>query len=124
LGLRYPDSWEAEEVNPSFVVFHQAAQTEGEILPEDYVSLVVSPSTGREPTACEQDQSACSFYANGIYGDRITTPESESVFFTKEGNDFTLTWSKYGEADYAAIFEEMGKSLRFVTPESTDVETP
>ena len=124
LGLRYPDNWEAAEVKTSFVTFHQKAQQEGEVLPKDYVSLAVASNANRGKTACEKDQSACSFYANGIYGDHIVTPESETIFFANGKNDFTLTWNKYGEADHTAIFEEMGKSLRFVTTESTDVQNP
>lgn len=122
VGLRYPDSWEVEEVNPSFVVFRQKSQMEGEVLPKDYVDLTVASNALRGKTACEEDQKKCSFHANDIFGDRIITPESEAIFFSKGGNDFTLTWAKYGEADYTAIFKEMGKSLRFVTPESTDAQ--
>ncbi|OGC59538.1 hypothetical protein A2890_01010 [candidate division WWE3 bacterium RIFCSPLOWO2_01_FULL_53_14] len=124
LGLRYPDNWEVEEVNSDFAVFRQKAQTEGEVLPKDYVSLTMAANALRGKTACENDQSACSFHANGIFGDRITTPESETIFFSKGENDFTLAWAKYGEASYAAIFEEMGKSLRFITPEESDVQNP
>jgi len=140
LGLRYPDNWEVEEVNSDFAVFRQKAQTEGEVLPKDYVSLTMAANALRGKTACENDQSACSFHANGIFGDRITTPESETIFFSKGENDFTLAWAKYGEVDkdggagfdsstdggasYAAIFEEMGKSLRFITPEESDVQNP
>ncbi|MEX0887994.1 MAG: hypothetical protein WDZ67_01310 [Patescibacteria group bacterium] len=124
LGLRYSDSWEAGEVNANFVVFRQKAQAEGEVLPKDYVSLAVISNANRGKTACENDQSACSFFANDIYGDRIITPESETIFFSKGENDFTLTWWKYGEdgASYASIFEEMGKSLRFVTEETPESE--
>jgi hypothetical protein len=124
LGLRYPDNWEATEVSASFVTLHQKPQQEGEVLPKDYVSLAVAPNAKRGKTACENDQSACSFYANEIYGEQIVTPESEIIFFAKGENDFTLTWAKYGEADYTAIFEEMGKSLRFVTPDENDAQNP
>jgi len=63
-------------------------------------------------------------HANGIFGDRSSTPEQEVIFFSKDGNDFILTWFEYGEVDYASIFEEMGKSLRFTTPENTDAQNP
>lgn len=122
LGLRYPVNWEAEEVKPSFVVFHQKPAQEGGALPKDYLSLAVASNAARGQTVCEKDQSKCSFYANGIYGERITTPESEIIFFAKGENDFTLTWHKYGEADFTEIFTEMGKSLRFVTESQN--ETP
>jgi len=124
LGLRYPDSWEATEVSTSLITFQPKIQQEGEVLPKDYISLSVSANAGRGKNACENDQSACSFYANDIYGERITTPEKEIIFFTKGENDFTLAWSKYGEADLAVIFEEMGKSLRFITPETSDAQNP
>ena len=124
LGLRYPDNWEATEVSASFVTFHQKPQQEGEVLPKDYVSLAVASNAKRGKTACETDQSACSFHANGIFGDRSSTPKQEVIFFSKDGNDFILTWFEYGEVDYASIFEEMGKSLRFTTPENTDAQNP
>lgn len=124
LGLRYPDNWEAAEVNSSFITFQPKPQQEGEVLPKDYLSLSAASNAQRGRTACEEDQAACSFYANGIYGERITTPESEIIFFAKGENDFTLTWSKYGEADYATIFKEMGKSLRFTTSEQPDASNP
>ena len=120
LGPRYPDNWEATEANTSLITFQPKAQQEGEILPKDYVSLSVSSNAARGKTACESDQSACSFFANDIYGERITTPEKEIIFFAKGENDFTLAWNKYGEADYAVIFEEMGKSLRFITEENQE----
>ena len=124
LGLRYPENWEASEVDPSLVIFKPAV-AEGETPLKDYVSLRVSSDKNRGETACEKDHNACSFFANDIYGERITTPESETIFFAKGENDFFLTWSKYSEADFAVIFEEIGKSLRFVTEESSGSdETP
>ena len=122
LGLRYPDNWEAVEVNSVLVTFQPKPAVAGEVLPKDYISLTVASNANRGKTACENDQSECSFYANDIYGERITTPEKEIIFFAKGENDFTLTWNKYGEADHAVIFEEMGKSLRFITPETTDAQ--
>lgn len=123
LGLRYPNDWEVIEVGDSLAVFRPIA-VEGQAFPKDYISLQVSSNKNRPPTACEKDQDACSFFANDIYGERIITPESETIFFAKGENDFFLTWSKYGEADFAVIFEEMGKSLRFTTPENTDAQDP
>lgn len=123
LGLRYPENWEITEVSKDLMVFRPVA-VEGQTSPKDYVSLRVSSNKNRAQTACEKDQSACSFLVNDIYGERILTPESETIFFSKGKNDFSLTWSKYGEADFAAIFEEMGKSLRFTAPENTDVQNP
>jgi len=121
LGLRYPDNWEATEVNASLVTFQPKPQQEGEVLPKDYLGLTISPSGSRTETACEKEETECSFHANGIFGDRSSTPEQEVIFFSKAGNDFTLTWYKYGEADYAPVFEEMGKSLRFTAEETPEV---
>ncbi len=123
LGLRYPENWEASEVSKDLVVFRPIA-FEGQTSPKDYVNLRVSLKKNRPQTACEKDQFACSFFANDIYGERILTPESETISFSKGEDDFSLTWSKYGEADFVAIFEEMGKSLRFITPENTDAQNP
>lgn len=124
LGLRYPDNWEATEVKPSYVVFRQKAQTEGEVLPKDYLNLTVASNAKRGKTACEENKSKCSFYANGIYGDRSSTPNQEVIFFSQDGKDFTLIWNKYGVVDYAVIFEDIGKSLRFTTPEQEDDQLP
>ncbi len=139
LGLRYPDDWESIEVKEGLVVFRPKAGENQEV-PKDYISLQVFPTAGREQTACEKDLQACSFLANGIYGEKILTPESETVRFAKEGNDFFLTWFKYGGAaksgepgsdsptgggaSFATVFEEMGKSLRFITPETPDAQNP
>ncbi len=140
LGLRYPDGWEATEVSLTLVVF-RPKKVGTEALPRDYIDLSVSSNAARAKTACENDRSACSFFANDIYGEQTITPDGEMIFFSRDGNDFGLTLykygeadlastaeggaSKYGEADYASIFEEMGKSLRFTTEGGQeDAENP
>ena len=108
LGLRYPKDWEAKEVKASFVTFIPSG-------PRDYVTLTTQPTSERPKSECEKDKTECSFYTHGIYGEKTITPETETVFFSHEGNDFTLTLFKYGDADFSPIFEEMSKSLRFIT---------
>ncbi|NIT03739.1 hypothetical protein GTO10_02285 [Candidatus Saccharibacteria bacterium] len=114
LGLRYPIDWEVQEVDSGFVVFRPKVE-EGSTPPKEYVDLKVSSNENRGVTACEADQSSCSFHTNGIFGERISTPEAEIIFFSQGENDFTLSLFKYGEADFLEIFEAMGDSLRFVT---------
>ncbi len=123
LGLRYPEGWEALEVNPAFVIFRVKAK-EGEAVLKDYVSLTISSNATRGKTACEDDRSKCSFSANDIFGERFSSPEEEVIFFSKDTNDFTLKWHRYGEVDFAEFFEEMGKSLRFTTLEQSDAKNP
>ena len=115
LGLRYPVGWEVTGASSSLIVFQLKKEAGTAVSPRDYVDLSVSPTGKRTKNACEKDQTACSFYANGIFGERILTPESEAIFFSQGKNDFTLTLHKYGDADFSSIFDEMGKSLRFVS---------
>lgn len=121
LGLRYPADWEAEEIKSSLVIFRPEVG-EGEDTPREYISLIVASNTKRGKTLCENDQTKCSFYANEIFGERISTPESEVIFFAHGDNDFTLTLFKYGGADFTSIFEQIGESARFVnaSKENTD----
>lgn len=121
LGLKYPADWEAEEIKSSLVIFRLEVG-EGEDAPREYISLVVASNTKRGETSCEKDQTKCSFYANGIFGERISTPESEIIFFAQGNNDFTLTLFKYEGPDFTSIFEQIGESIRFVnaSKENTD----
>uniref|UniRef100_A0A831Z0P3 Uncharacterized protein n=1 Tax=candidate division WWE3 bacterium TaxID=2053526 RepID=A0A831Z0P3_UNCKA len=123
LGFRYPADWEAQTVSASFVVLRPRA-LEGVTLPKDYISFFIAPTGSRAQTPCENDQAACSFYANGIFGDRFSSPEEETIFFAQAGNDFTLKWHRYGEADFTEVFNEISASFRFTTPEKTDAQTP
>lgn len=118
-GLRYPKDWEAEEVKPGFIVFKPQVAEGGEPVKE-YISLAVTSNKNRGKTVCEEDQSQCSFHTNGIFGERITTPETEIVFFAHGENDLTLTLYRYDSSDevwegYVTIFEEMAKSFRFTS---------
>ena len=121
LGLRYPLDWQVTEVKPSFVIFSPKV-AEGEKAPREYIDLKVSSNVGRTKTACEKDQTKCTLVVNEIFGDLTSTPEGEIAFFSKEKNDFTLTLHKYGEQDFGKIFEEMLKSLRFVSAAQTAQE--
>src|SRR3990172_1762137 len=121
LGLRYPLDWQVAEVKPSFVIFSPKVG-EGETAPREYIDLKVSSNVGRTKTACEKDQTKCTLVVNEIFGDLTSTPEGEIAFFSKEKNDFTLTLHKYGEQDFGKIFEEMLKSLRFVSAAQTAQE--
>lgn len=113
LGLRYPQAWEAKEVTPDFVVFDLPASS-GQTAVRDYVTLEAKATGDRPKTACEENHLNCSFYANDIYGEETTTPDAQAISFSNGGNDFTLTFHKYGDKDFSKIFSEMGKSLRFV----------
>ncbi len=135
LGLRYPKDWEAEEVTASLITFTPpAASTEGAgegstdqepaTPAREYISLTVSSNALRGKTACEEDQAQCSFYANGIYGARTSTPETESIFFSRGTNDFLFSLFRYECSDeewtdYITIFEEMADSLRFTDDAGT-----
>lgn len=134
-GLRYPEDWEVTEANPTFIIFEpgageeeemgEAGGTEEEV--KEYVSLVVASNDGRAKTACEEDQSQCSFHANGIFGDRTSTPEMEIVFFSHGESDFSLTLFRYDSSDeawagYKALFEEMATSFRFTTQTTLSCE--
>lgn len=121
LGLRYPADWEAEEIKSSLVIFRPEVG-EGEDAPQEYISLIVASNTKRGETSCEKDQTKCSFYVNEIFGERISTPESEIIFFAQGNNDFTLTLFEYGGLDFTSIFEQIGESIRFVnaSKENTD----
>lgn len=123
LGLRYPTDWEATEVKPELIVF-KPQSVEGEEGPSEYMDLAVESNENRGITACEEDQIKCSFHTNGIFGERIATPEAEIVFFSHGDNDFTVTLYKYDQTDLLAIFEEMVDSLRFVTGSSEEDVTP
>jgi len=114
LGMRYPLDWEVEEIKPTLVVFTPVVE-EGSAQPKEHLSLRVASNAARGATACETDQTACSFHANGIFGERITTPDEESVFFSKNGEDFTLTLHKYGENDFSDVFDNVIESLRFTS---------
>lgn len=115
LGMRYPLDWEVEEVKPTLAIFTPAVE-EGEAKPREYLSLKVSAAGKRGPTGCEKDQAACSFHANGIFGDRISTPDEETVFFSKNGSDFTITLHRYSaEVDFLPVFEGLTESLRFTS---------
>lgn len=114
LGLRYPDTWEVTEVNPALIIFKLKKSDETDTVFREYISLVVTSNISRGKTLCEEDQSTCSFYANGIFGERISTPEVEIIFFSRGEDDFTLTLHKYGGTDLATTYREMGESLRFV----------
>lgn len=131
LGLRYPDGWEVNEVSPLLIVFRpESGLEEGEDeegLPKEHISLVTTPSGNRGKTACEEDQNQCSFHANGIFGDRVTTPETETIFSAHGADDFTFTLYRYDVSDevwesYVAIFEEMGASLRFISQAAISCE--
>lgn len=118
-GLRYPNDWEVKEIKPRFIIF-RPQPIEGSKRPSEYINLVLTSNKKRGKTLCEEDQSKCSFYTNGIFGERTTTPELESVFFAHGENDFTLTLHKYGSAaevieGYITIFEEMANSFRFTS---------
>ncbi|OGC54692.1 hypothetical protein A2797_02300 [candidate division WWE3 bacterium RIFCSPHIGHO2_01_FULL_48_15] len=141
LGLRYPEDWEVKEVAKEFVVFTfrgaeiTTEQSEDSTkAPRDYITLEVKAAGDRPSTECENNQLSCSFYTNDIYGEKTANPESEIIFFTKGGNDFSFIFhkygeagfassaeggaSKYGDADFSKIFEDMNQSLRFVTDET------
>jgi len=134
-GLRYPNDWEAKEVKPEFTVFEpqsdesfdSAQDKEEENAPSEYISLTVASNKNRGKTLCEEDQSKCSFHTNGIFGERITTSEIESVFFSHGENDFTITLHKYDSAaevieGYIVILEEMAESFRFTSQVTTACE--
>ena len=122
LGMRYPVDWDSQEIKPALVIFTPVVE-EGETPPKEYLSLRAASSAQRPATACEQDPAECSFHANGIFGDRITTPDGESVFFTKNGSDFTVALHRYGgiaESRYTddyftTVFEGLTESLRFTS---------
>ncbi|MEX1061584.1 MAG: hypothetical protein WEC39_00495 [Patescibacteria group bacterium] len=118
LGLRYPLNWQVVEVKPSFVIFSPKV-AEGEKQPREYISLAVSPNASRPKSACEKDPKVCTLVVNNIAGDLISTPDAEIASFSQEKSDFTLTFHKYGEQDFGKIFEEMVKSLRFVSAPQT-----
>lgn len=135
-GLRFPKDWEAKEVKTGFVIFNPQKK-EGPLLPEategkekavkEYVSLTIASNKTRGKTLCEEDQSKCSFHTNGIFGERTTTPEIESVFFAHGEDDFTITLFKFSDSaeeaeSYVAIFEEMTQSFRFTSQVTTACE--
>jgi len=118
-GLRYPKDWEAKEIKPRFIIF-RPQPIEGSKRPSEYVNLVLTSNKKRGKTLCEEDQSKCSFYTNGLFGERATTPEIESVFFAHGEDDFTLTLYKYDSPaevieNYITIFEGMAESFRFTS---------
>jgi hypothetical protein len=145
-GFRYPNDWEMVEASPAFIVFKPKADTSSDAVTgedggeteeaeggeeaveeiKEYISLAIASNESRAKTSCEGDQSLCSFYANGIFGERTSTPETETVFFSHGEEDFTLTLYRYpstssGQASderwqgYVEIFEEMAASFRFTT---------
>ena len=152
-GLRYPNDWEAKEVKPEFTVFKpqsdessdSAQGKEEENAPSEYISLMVASNKNRGKTLCEEDQSKCSFHTNGIFGERTTTSEIESVFFSHGENDFAITLHRYDSAaeaiegynpseaeglrgrgesqdSYIIILEEMAESFRFTSQVTTACE--
>jgi hypothetical protein len=121
LGLRYPSDWTVSVVSVGLIVFRPPQ----EFAAKDHVILSVASGKGRSATACEKDQTKCSFYANDIWGTRATTPETEVVFFSHEDSDFTLTLNKYTTAadtlsSLVSTFEDMAASARFVNPPTSD----
>ncbi|PIS12307.1 hypothetical protein COT70_01605 [candidate division WWE3 bacterium CG09_land_8_20_14_0_10_47_33] len=124
--LRYPQDWKAEEVKPTFILFSPQVSEEEEN-PQEYILLRIASNKTRGKTLCEEDQSKCSFHTNGIFGERTTTPETESVFFAHGENDFLLTLFKYKTdpgiiTNYITVFEEMAESFRFVSEVITSCE--
>lgn len=118
-GLRYPKDWEVKEVQPRFIIF-RPQPVEGSKRPSEYIDLVLTSNQKRGKTLCEEDQSKCSFYTNGILGERISTPETEGVFFAHGEDDLTLTLYKYDSPaeiieNYITVFEGMAESLRFTS---------
>lgn len=113
LGLRYPKDWDAKEVDVDFAVFTPSGENK---VANDYISLLIKATGSRSKTECEEDSLRCSFFVNGIYGEKIVTPEAETVFFSSLGADFTLTLSKSGTAgaDFSKTFKEISESLRFI----------
>lgn len=142
-GLRHLKDWEVTEVKPEFVIFKPSSAESSDSVQDreekkaikEYVSLTITSNklrgstefTLKGKTLCEEDQSKCSFHTNGIFGERITTPEAEIVFFAYGENDFTLTLHRYDSSDevwedYVAIFEEMAGSFRFVNEVTANCE--
>jgi len=124
LGLRYPNDWSVREITPSVVVFEppegQGVEAGSQESVQEHAVLSIVSNESRAKTACEEDQRQCSFHANGIFGDRITTPETETIFFSRGTSDFTFTLYRYNCSDevwedYVAVFEEMGASIRFTS---------
>lgn len=116
--VRYPADWEVKEIKAGRVRFKPAKVEGSGAAPKDYIFIKVTSSKGRAETACEKNSEKCSFYANGIFGGRVETPETEEVFFNHGAKDFAITLYKYSSdteilEDYIGISERLARSFRF-----------
>jgi hypothetical protein len=117
--IRYPINWEVKEIKAGRIRFRFQREAADEKPPKDYIFVRVTSSKGRSKNACEKNYEKCSFYANGIFGERSVTPETDEIFFGHGKKDFTLTLCKFDSDEetigsYVEIFEKLAGSFKFL----------